>query len=428
VRWFSSTKVLARDESGAFVGLVGMNRDITERRRLEAQLMHVQKMETVGQLAGGIAHDFNNLLTVIVGCADLVLARTAGDIGIREDLQEIQRAGMRGAALAQQLLAFARKQVLEPRVVDLGALVAELEKLLRRLIGEQIEIVTVGTHEKLNVRVDPGQIEQVLVNLAINARDAMPHGGTLTIRSTSVRLGEDNPGVPVRVEPGDYALVSIQDTGSGMAQEVLSRAFEPFFTTKEVGRGTGLGLAMSLGVVEQHGGYIWAESEVGRGTTVSFCLPGVGVLEAEPIARPDASGGVAGTETILLVEDEPAARRLATRVLRKHGYTVIEAGNGEEALAIASEWPQAIDLLLTDVVMPRMGGVAISERLTAARPYIKVLYMSGYAHSAIAQRGWLEERIPLLSKPFTPDDLLRHVREVLDSDEADQLKGAPDGR
>jgi PAS domain S-box-containing protein len=424
VRWFSSTKVLARDESGAFVGLVGMNRDITERRRLEAQLLHVQKMETVGQLAGGIAHDFNNLLTVIVGCADLLLARTAGDIGIREDLLEIKRAGMRGAMLAQQLLAFARKQVLEPRVVDLGALVTELEKLLRRLIGEQIEIVTVGTREKLNVRVDPGQIEQVLVNLAINARDAMPHGGTLTIRSASVRLAEDNPGVPVHVEPGDYALVSVQDTGSGMALDVLSRAFEPFFTTKEVGRGTGLGLAMSLGVVEQHGGYIWAESEVGRGTTVSFCLPGVGAHEAEPIARQDPSAVLAGTETILLVEDEPAARRLATRVLRKHGYTVIEAGNGEEALAIASEWPQAIDLLLTDVVMPRMGGVAVSDRLTSARPYVKVLYMSGYAHSAIAQRGRLEERIPLLTKPFTPDELLRHVRQALDSDETDQFEGS----
>jgi PAS domain S-box-containing protein len=412
-RWFSTTKVLAEDSIGNVVGLVGMNRDITDHKQLEAQLRHAQKMETVGQLAGGIAHDFNNLLTVIAGYVNLLLSEVPKEHPMHADLLEVQKAAGRGATLSQQLLAFARKQVLEPRVIDLNDLVVELGNLMRRLIGEQVELRTQLCGEPLSVRVDPGQIEQVLVNLAVNARDAMPAGGKLTITTSPVLAAAGGHELPFAPQQGEYALVTVSDTGKGMSANVLARAFEPFFTTKEVGKGTGLGLAMSLGVIEQHGGHIWAASELGMGTTIRFCLPTVHAREFEPPAREPAVGEGRGSETVLIVEDEDAVRTLATRVLREHGYNVLEAASGEQGLELASRHDGQIDLVLSDVVMPGMGGVAVAERLAAERPGVKLLFMSGYTRSAIDQMGWLEAGVVLLPKPFTPADLVRHVREAL---------------
>jgi CheY-like chemotaxis protein len=334
------------------------------------------------------------------------------------DLLEIQKAAGRGARLSQQLLAFARKQVLEPRVIDLNQLVADLGNLLRRLIGEQMQLRTDLCGEILSVRVDPGQIEQVLVNLAINARDAMAGGGKLMITTSSVRLSPEMADLPFAPEPADYALVSVSDTGKGMSGEVLASAFEPFFTTKEVGKGTGLGLAMSLGVIEQHGGHIWAESELGMGTTVNFCLPIARVAKLEPVGREPIVPALGGSETILVVEDEDAVRTFTARVLRQYGYTVFEAATGEEALTLAGRRNGSIDLLICDVIMPGAGGVQTAERLTALCPELRVLFMSGYTRSAMDQLGWLKEGVVLLPKPFTPSELISHVREAMSTPSA----------
>ena len=390
------------------------SRDVTESRALEQQLLQAQKMEAVGRLAGGVAHDFNNLLTAILGYADLMEERVSGDEDLSANLREIRTAGQRAAALTRQLLAFSRKQILQPRTLDLNTVVTSIEKMLRRLIGEDIEIVTRLAPSVGSVRADPGQIEQVLVNLAVNSRDAMPRGGTLAIETSDVTLDAGFAAARPGAAPGPHAVLTVRDTGVGMTDDVKAHAFEPFFTTKTKGEGTGLGLATVYGIVKQSGGYVSVESEPGRGTTFRIYLPRV-EEPAEPPGEEPASQPPRGHETILLVEDEEAVRRLSRSVLVARGYTVLEAVSGEEALEAARAHPGRIHLLLTDLVMPKVGGRELATRLAATRPETKALFVSGYTDEAIAQHGALEPGIAFLQKPFTPLALARKVREVLDA-------------
>jgi two-component system, cell cycle sensor histidine kinase and response regulator CckA len=389
--------------------------ELAERKQLEAQLLQVQKLEGIGRLAGGIAHDFNNLLTAIGGYSDLLLAALPDDPVMRGDLQEIQQSVRRATNLTHQLLAFARKQIIEPRVINLNDLISEMDKLLRRIIGEDIDLITRPAPDLGYVKADPGQIEQVLVNLAVNARDAMPEGGKLTIETRNVFLDKAYAQGHRSVTEGPYVLLAVSDTGAGMDAEVQAHAFEPFFTTKGQGKGTGLGLATCYGIVKQHGGNIWLYSEVGQGATFKIYLPqveepaAIAPLPAESPALPR------GKEIVLVVEDEAAVRVLAARVLREQGYTVLEAGDGVEAMRLAeAHRPAAIDLLLTDVVMPHMGGKAIAEQMICLYPDLRVLFISGYTDSAIVHQGRLDEGVAFLHKPFTPAVLTRKVREVLD--------------
>jgi signal transduction histidine kinase len=385
-------------------------------RSLEAQLNLSQRMEAVGQLAGGIAHDFNNILTAISGYADLLLADIPEGDHRRKDVEEIHQAAQRAASLTQQLLAFSRRQVMQPKIIDLNTLVAEIEKMLRRLIGEDILFATV-LHPRLgNVRADPGQLEQVIVNLAVNARDAMPQGGRLTIETRNVELDEtyaaDHPGVT----PGRYVLLAVSDTGMGMSEETRAHIFEPFFTTKARGKGTGLGLATVYGIVQQTGGHIWAYSEQGRGTTMRVYLPRVD-QPAQPIERPEeaAPEDLRGNETILLVEDETAVRAVTRQLLERSGYRVLEASDGPAALALVEKaGPRLqVDLLLTDVIMPGMSGRELADQLSAQRPQLRVLYMSGYTDDAVVRHGMLDPDLSYLEKPFRPAKLLAKVRETL---------------
>jgi two-component system cell cycle sensor histidine kinase/response regulator CckA len=390
--------------------------DITERKKLEAQFLQAQKMESVGRLAGGVAHDFNNLLTAIVGNLELALELLPPDHPACADLHEIEKAAERATSLTRQLLTFARTQTIAPRVLNLNDLIDNMDKLLRRLIGEDIDLVTLPSPDLAPVRADPGQIEQVIVNLAINARDAMPEGGKLTIETRNIVLAQSYARQHVGVTPGPYVLLAISDTGTGMDEETQRRIFEPFFTTKEKGRGTGLGLATCYGIVKQHGGHIWPYSEVGHGSTFRIYLPQVD----EPVevrTRPDALGTLShGTETVLLAEDETAVRVLAARVLRDRGYTVLEAADGDEALRLAQEHGDAtIDLLLTDLVMPHLSGRALVEQVAGIYPGIKVLFISGYADNAVVHHGRIDAGVEFLHKPFSPSTLARKVREVLDS-------------
>jgi CheY-like chemotaxis protein len=370
-------------------------------------------MEAVGRLAGGIAHDFNNLLTVILGSGQLLLEEVGRERPERRDLEDIVKSAQRAAELTRQLLAFSRRQVLEPQVFDLNAVLANIERLLRRLIGEDLNLLTVPCRYPGLVRADPGQLEQVIANLAVNARDAMPNGGTLTIATSSVTLDEsfarDHPGAG----PGPHVMLSVTDTGSGMSGDVMAHLFEPFFTTKEPGKGTGLGLSTVYGIVRQSGGFIWAESEPGRGSTFRICLPRV---SPEGATRHDVirSGELHGSETVLVAEDSKAVRELAVRVLQGYGYTVLSAPDGDAAAKVAAHHAGPIHLLATDVIMPKGGGRALAARLTAARPHLRVLYVSGYTDDAVAHHGVLEPGIALLQKPFTPVTLARKVREVLD--------------
>jgi two-component system cell cycle sensor histidine kinase/response regulator CckA len=390
-------------------------RDITERKRLETQLLQAQKLESIGQLAGGVAHDFNNLLTVITGHADLALGMAAPNDPTRSDLEELRKAADRAAGLTRQLLAFARKQILEPRVLTLNDLVLEMDKLLRRLIGEDIELITLPAPDLGRVRVDPGQIEQVLINLVVNARDAMPEGGKLTIETQNVVLDDAYAQLRVGVIVGSYVMLAVSDTGIGMDQATQQHIFDPFFTTKAIGRGTGLGLATCYGIVKQHTGNIWVYSEVGQGTTFKIYLPRVGEA-AELAVQPDGSQEMPrGTEVVLLVEDEPAVRNLVARVLRTQGYTLLEAGTGGEALQVIQTHPAVIDLLVTDVVMPEMSGKALADHMARRYPRIRVLFISGYTDRAIVHHGRLEPDVIFLQKPFTPLALAQKVRAVLDS-------------
>ena len=390
-------------------------RDITDRRRLEEQLWHAQKMEAVGQLAGGIAHDFNNLLTAILGYCSLVLDDVPQDAALRSDLEEIRTAGERAASLTRQLLAFSRRQMLQPQLVDVNALVAGLAKLLRRLMGEDVELVTTLGSDLPVVRADPASLEQVLVNLAVNARDAMAGGGRLTIDTRVVDLDAAFAATHIPMTSGRYVMVSVADTGTGMDPVTRGRIFEPFFTTKEQGKGVGLGLATVYGIVKQNGGYIWVDSEVGSGTTFSVYLPpaevAASVRPVDGAAKDDRRRR--GWETVLLVEDEDAVRALAREVLRRHGYVVLEARHGVEALRLAERHPDAIHLLISDVVMPHMSGSELAARLSADRPKMKVLFMSGYTDRLGLHRDQTSGAA-FVQKPFTPEALARKVRSVLD--------------
>jgi two-component system, cell cycle sensor histidine kinase and response regulator CckA len=389
--------------------------DVTEKRSLEAQLLQSQKIESMGRLAGGVAHDFNNLLGIITGYGELLRKRVAVDPRLVKYVDEIVKAAERAAGLTRQLLAFSRKQVLQPRILDLNAVVGETEKMLRRLIGEDIKLVTVLDEHVDPVRADPGQMDQVLMNLAVNARDAMPRGGRLTIETGNVVLDQAYARQHAGVEPGHYVMLAISDTGHGMTPEVRARIFEPFFTTKDPGKGTGLGLATVHGIVHQSGGHIWAYSEPGHGTTFKLYLPRADAPEGEAEKAPFAEAELPrGSETILLVEDEQGLRELIRECLEGVGYTVLEARHEVEALEICKRHPAPVHLLLTDVVMPVMSGRELAEQVRALRPEIRVLYVSGYTDDAVVLRGVLAADMEFLQKPFTPEGLARRVREVLD--------------
>jgi len=405
----TSREVLWQDREAKLVLAV----DVTERRLLEKQFQQSQKMEAVGHLAGGVAHDFNNLLGVILGYSELLLGNSAVQGTTQHQLLEIKKAGERAANLTRQLLAFSRKQIVEPVVLDLNALVTDMGKLLRRLIGEDIELDTVLVPQLGHVKADPGQMEQVMMNLAVNARDAMPRGGKLTIETANVELDAEYARKHVTVQPGSYVLLAVSDTGVGMDEATLARIFEPFFTTKEAGKGTGLGLATVYGIVKQSGGNIWVYSELGRGTTLKIYLPRVTL----PVTAQRAVEGApvpGGNETLLVVEDAEAMRRMTCEFLASRGYTVLEAKDGAEALALAEKHPGPIHMLITDLVMPGMNGRELAQQLCARDPQLRVLYISGYTGDAVVRMGILEGAAAFLQKPFTLHGLASKVREILD--------------
>jgi two-component system, cell cycle sensor histidine kinase and response regulator CckA len=405
---------LLRDDAGRPRAKLAINTDITEKKRLETQLLHAQRMESIGRLAGGVAHDFNNLLTVITGYSEMLLLRRAADDPATEPLRQIRKAGERAAGLTRQLLAFSRKQMLRAQVVNLNDLVRESEKMFRRLIGEDIDFASFLDPALGAVKADVGQLEQVLLNLIVNARDAMPRGGYITVETHNVDLDEayaqQHPGVP----PGPYVLLAITDTGCGMDETVRSQIFEPFFTTKEPGKGTGLGLATVFGVVKQSAGHLEVYSEVDHGTTFKIYLPRL-EQEAPEQQRAETLKTPSGTETVLLAEDEESVRALARLALQSHGFAVVEARDGQEALVVCQRQDQTIHLLVTDVVMPKISGRQLVDQVLALRPGLKVLYLSGYTDDAVVRHGVVEAGVPFLQKPFTPTMLVRKVREVLDS-------------
>jgi two-component system, cell cycle sensor histidine kinase and response regulator CckA len=413
VRWAASRATVFYDAEGHATRIIGAIMDITERKRLEEQLRQAQKMEAVGHLAGGVAHDFNNLLTIISGSSEMLLQRLPPDDPVRDLVADIRQAGNRAADLTQQLLAFSRRTVLAPELLDLNESVRASEKLLRRLIGEDVELKTLLAQELDPVKVDPAQLGQVILNLAVNARDAMPTGGTLTLSTRNSELDEASSAKTIEALPGRYVVLGVSDTGSGMTPEVQVRLFEPFFTTKETGKGTGLGLAMVYGVVKQSGGFIAVDSQPGRGTVFEIYFPAAeGPLpqkKPKPVHEPTATG----TETILLVEDEDAVRTIVSTVLQQAGYKVLEASGGRAAIDMASAHAEPIHLLITDVVMPEMGGRKLVEHLLAARPGLKVLYLSGHTDDALVRHGVLTADVAFLQKPFKIRALTTKVREVL---------------
>ena len=408
----ANTRLIYQD--GVPVGVQGIGRDVTERKHLEHQLRQSQKLEAIGQLAGGVAHDFNNLLTAIIGYSDLLLRQLGSDEKFRTEVQEINAAGRRAAALTSQLLAFSRGQVLQPMVLDLNEVVVNIERMLRRLIGEDIDIVTVTQPELGWIKVDPGQMEQVLMNLAVNARDAMPNGGKLTIETANVELDETYARTHPEVIPGRYVLLAVSDTGMGIDAETQSHIFEPFFTTKDQGKGTGLGLSTVYGIVKQSGGHIWVYSEPGHGASFKVYLPRVDQPGESPTAQPESTTALKGSENIMLVEDDEAVRNLSRLVLEEQGYTVLAAESGAKAIEAFGPLATAIDLVVTDVIMPQMSGAELATRLQEMHPEVKVLYVSGYTEEATIHRGVLLEGVEFLQKPFTPQGLARKVREVLD--------------
>jgi PAS domain S-box-containing protein len=404
-----------KDDKGRLVRFVGIAEDVTKRKDLEVQLIQAQKMEAVGRLAGGVAHDFNNLLTIILGRGQLVQEKLTPEDANRGSVEEILKAGDRAAGLTRQLLAFSRKQVMQARVLDLNLLVTDLSKLLRRMIGEDVELSTALSKDIGPVQADPGQIEQVMMNLAVNARDAMPRGGRLTIETANVDLDETYAASHLDLPPGPYTMLAVTDTGTGIADDIKSHIFEPFFTTKEQGRGTGLGLATVYGIVKQSGGYVWVYSEVGKGSTFKVYLPRVDRPPDAAVPRLAAMPAPGGKETILLVEDETPLRALVAEILRSKGYHVLEAENGENALGLAKEHRGPTHLLLTDVVMPGMSGRELAEKLSQFLPNAKILYMSGYTDDSIVRHGVLATGTAFIQKPFSPDSIARKVREMLDA-------------
>ena len=401
-----------RDGSGGVEYYETFVRDVTEQRRLEGQLLQAQKMEAVGRLAGGVAHDFNNLLTVILSYSDLLLEDLPPEIPDRADVAEIRKAAVAASSLTRQLLAFSRQQVLEPRVLDVNTVVASTEKLLTRLLGEDVSLTTTLAAALGAVKVDPGQLEQIIMNLAVNARDAMPRGGRLSIETANVEMDESYVHGHPLARPGHYVMLAVSDTGTGMDAATQARIFEPFFTTKEAGKGTGLGLATVYGIVRQSSGFIWVYSEPGHGTSFKIYLPRVD----EPVSPAGAPAPqvVGGSETVLVVEDVAAVRAVTRQMLERQGYCVLEAANGATALSLARQHQSAIHLLVTDVVMPEVSGRELADQLVQLRPDMKVLFMSGYTDDAVVRHGILQEGIAYLQKPFTPDTLARKVRAVLD--------------
>ena len=410
--WLPADESILHAVAGSLGAAMARQRAEEALRQSEERFRQAQKMEAIGRLAGGVAHDFNNLLTAIMGYGELMLNQLKADDNLHHEVQEICKAADRAHSLTRQLLAFSRKQVLEPKVVNLNESVSELEKLLRRLIGEDVSMETELDHDIAMVKVDPGQIEQVIINLAVNARDAMPDGGRLILRTYNADIVKRVTRGHAFVEPGRYVALSITDTGQGMDEFVQARIFEPFFTTKEVGKGTGLGLSMIYGIVQQSNGYIMFESEPDKGTRFTIYLPQVELptLPSRAANRADSAGG---TETILLVEDEEVVRHLSVRILKDQGYHVLSATNGLEAYTLLQENKEPINLILTDIVMPQMSGRALAERVKVSHPHLKVLYMSGYA--AEETMGSETDLANFIQKPFTPSALNRKVREVLDA-------------
>jgi two-component system, cell cycle sensor histidine kinase and response regulator CckA len=406
-------RVIYEDETA--IGVQGIARDLTERKRLEQQFLQAQKMEAVGRLAGGIAHDFNNLLTIILGYCEVALDQLPQESRFSQQLMEVKKAGKRAAALTAQLLAFSRRQVVTPQVLDLDTVVSDMESMLRRLIGEDINLTTKLGLGPGRVKADRGQIEQVILNLAVNARDAMPLGGSLTIETGSADVGETSAPPQVPVKPGRYVVLQVTDTGHGMDTETQAHIFEPFFTTKEKDKGTGLGLATAYGIVKQAAGYVWADSAPGQGTTFKILLPQEdGVTSREPKPDPSPAPLRPGAESILLVEDEEMVRLLLREVLQRSGYKILEARRGDEGLRIAEHTREPIHLLVTDVIMPQMGGAELARRLASGHPETQVLFMSGYTDGALSPDEVFPEDAAFLQKPFTPDVLARKVREVLE--------------
>ncbi len=413
-RQWRTTKAPLRDSAGGVIGVVGVAHEVTEQLRVaaalqatESELRQAHKLEAVGRLAGGVAHDFNNLMTAILGYSDLLLPELAPEDQRRGDVQEIRRAAERGMMLTRQLLAFSRREVLDSRPLDVNTVVAEITSLLRRLIGDDVELETVLGSDLAPVSIDRGQLEQVIVNLAVNAHDAMPNGGRVVIETANAT----DPGRP----PGarQYALLSVTDTGTGMDESTLARIFDPYFTTKERGKGTGLGLSTVYGIVDSLGGHVVVDSEPERGTRFAVYLPtSEWIDEAEPV--PDEEGRPQGTETVLLVEDEPIVRSLTARILLENGYRVLEAARGDEALAIAADSANQIDLVVSDIVMPGMNGLELGERLRRAYPHLRFVFVSGYADSAFGGVSSLPPDAAFVEKPFTPPVLLKRVREALD--------------
>ena len=406
-----SGRAVASEDEPADV-LEAIAEDVTERRALEEQFRQAQKMEAVGRLAGGVAHDFNNLLMVVSGYAEVILSKLEVDHPLSDKARAIQQAADRATTLTRQLLAFSRKQLLELKVVDVNAIVSDMERLLRPLIGENVELVAKLAPDAGYTRADAGQLEQVLMNLVVNAKDAMPEGGTLTIQTENILIDDSSRPGQTFIRPGSYVMLSVSDTGMGMDKETQSRIFEPFFTTKEKGKGTGLGLSTVYGIVKQSGGYVMVHSESGHGSTFHIYLPQVEGM-AEKHAAPAARAAVGGTETILLVEDEESVRQLVRDTLESKGYKVVDAENGEGGIRAAARHEGKIDLVITDVIMPGMGGREMAEEIVKTRPDAKVLYLSGYAEDAILSESGIENATAFLQKPFTLQNLSRKVREVL---------------
>ena len=400
---------------------IAVFKDITERSLLEMQLRQAQKMEAVGQLSGGIAHDFNNLLGVILGYSDILETQLDPNSKLYKSAEQIKKAGQRAASLTRQLLAFSRQQVLEPTVLGLNTIVVDTEKMLRRLIGENIELRVVLDPELGRARADQGQIEQIIINLAVNARDAMPQGGILTIETANIEADDSYVREHPPMSAGSFILLSVTDTGVGMDRETQAHIFEPFFTTKERGKGTGLGLATVYGVVKQSGGFVWVHSEPGQGTTFEILLPRVEEPVRTVAPATCSAGSWRGSETVLLVEDEESLRKLILRMLSENGYAVLEAANAIQAMEIARQASGKIDLLLTDVVMPGMNGSELADQLVSLYPWIKTLYMSGYTEFAVPLSDIVRQEGPLLQKPFTQQSLLRKLREVLENSRASIL-------
>ena len=401
----------ATTEQGA--SILAIFQDVTEHRLAEQRSSQSERLAAVGRFTGGVAHDFNNLLTAIIGYSEILRSRFSEDEPARAEVEEIVKAGQRAADLTRQLLAFSRKQVLQPKILDLNSIIGDIEKMLQRLIGEDIQLITKMAQPLGMVKADPGQIEQVLMNLAVNARDAMPEGGKLIIETASIELDENYAQTHANVQPGQYVMLAVSDTGGGMDKDTLAHIFEPFFTTKEQGKGTGLGLATVYGIVRQSGGHIWVYSELGRGTTFKIHLPCT-----DERARTVESSASVGKQfeqsvTVLLVEDEESVRKLAQRILEINGIVVLEAGSAEEALNLYQQHNGQIDLLITDVIMPGSSGRELSDRLRAQTSDLKVLFMSGYTDDAIVHLGILEAKVPFVQKPFTPDTLINKVAEVL---------------